>query len=76
MEEHVVQIARDPFARASLMRRVEKAYHGCAWCGQRRKNNKLFQYGWETDSWSGLGPRWEPKMFCSKDCHDTYYEER
>jgi len=64
------QIERDPFARATLMRKtVPKDCRGeCDWCGQPAK----YQYFWVLDS--ALRP---PKyvgrnQFCSKSCYKAY----
>ena len=60
------QIARDPFARATLMR--VKAPGECRWCGQPGR----WSYRWESDgilpcSASYSGP------FCSIGCYRTFY---
>lgn len=62
----VVQIARDPFARLDIVRRVEPAGRsGCAWCGQRRRGGKLYRYG----VWHDAGRlHWGRELFCSRPC--------
>jgi hypothetical protein len=68
-----VQINRDPFARASLVRRQHsRPKYGCDWCGQWNGYGKLFEYGTEAD---GLYNRavWHKGWFCSLPCHDTYH---
>ena len=66
-----VQINRDPFARASLMRQTVQTYNGqkleCAWCGQPAK----FRYFWRSDSSNDLGSR-SFKVFCSISCWRSY----
>lgn len=68
-EREPVQVARDSFARASLMRRlVATPIHNCRWCGGKGR----FDYAWEQDgintasrmSWSG--------PFCSISCFKSY----
>ena len=61
------QIARDSFARMSLMREKCDANKECAWCGQRAK----WHYFWEDDS--SRGPQGQLKAFCSVSCFRTYY---
>ncbi len=67
------QIARDPFARATLIRRSEPSVFGvpCTWCGQVRKSGVMFTYAWVEDSINRQW--WTPdKPFCSVDCWRTY----
>jgi hypothetical protein len=78
------QIKRDPFARASLMRRVVSpddvahAGNSCANCGGLRKNHSLFQYFWEGDSeiriFGSLSIA-NGKLFCCVGCYRSYMEE-
>lgn len=65
------QINRDPFARASLMRRKDPG--PCRWCGQRGR----FAYGWDEDQWHLGGvnekrPHFEGP-FCSVGCYRTFF---
>jgi len=65
-----VQISRDPFARASLMRiRVDASdRQSCAWCGQPAR----FRYYWEADSIQPRTPT--PSVpFCSVGCYRAYF---
>lgn len=59
----VVQIQRDPFARATLVRTTTLGGGACRWCGQPGR----FYYGWLTDGLSAhvnyTGP------FCSVGCY-------
>ena len=73
------QIARDPFARQTLMRETVHALAAgqtCTWCGGIRKTRGrlryLYRYGTEQDA---MHPRvsWHPGLFCSKGCHDSYH---
>ncbi len=67
-ERDPVQVARNPFARASLMRRlVPSPIHNCRWCGGLGR----FDYAWVADDkplsragWSG--------PFCSLSCFKAY----
>jgi predicted metalloprotease len=71
-----VQIARDPFARTTLMRRKVVVHTGgCTWCGSRRQHKGkttllLFQYFTETD---GGREHAHTGAFCCKSCHDSYH---
>jgi hypothetical protein len=72
----VVQINRDPFARASLVRRqTSRLISGCDWCGNWNGYGKLFEYGTEPDSLRN-DIFWHKGLFCSLQCHDTYHEVR
>jgi hypothetical protein len=63
-----VQIQRDPFARASLMRIREKG--GCKWCGRPGR----FAYRWEGDSrFYDSRDRWQGP-FCSIGCYRVYFD--
>ncbi len=64
------QVNRDPFARASLMRRTVEKGLTCEWCGQPAK----FEYAWERDCKNTV-EGWS-KPFCSVGCYRTYYELR
>ena len=68
---HVTQIARDPFARATLMRvTLEKQERKeCAWCGQPSR----FRYFWEGDARPVRS--WELRnrgQYCSVGCWRSY----
>lgn len=65
----IVQINRDPFARASLMRETldkEDRCYGCKWCGLEHAR---FLYGWENDA-GGAASLEGP--FCSVGCYRAY----
>jgi hypothetical protein len=73
------QLARDPFARTTLVRMIVRPLaHGqtCSWCGNvrhmRRGRTYLYRYGTEPDA---IRPRthWHDGAFCSKSCHDAYH---
>lgn len=58
------QVSRDPFARASLMRRHAEPGQECAWCGQPAR----WAYARERDD-RPLWPRdWPQRVFCSVGC--------
>jgi hypothetical protein len=60
-----VTIARDPFARESVIRR--KAPHGsCAWCGTRAR---LWEYGTESDAGRAW---WSHVWVCCIGCDRAY----
>jgi hypothetical protein len=68
-------ISRDPFAREELhrvpildMRLPEQ--QGCDWCGNKRKNGKLFVYSIHTDG--GSTHKIEGR-FCCVDCMEAYH---
>ena len=76
-------INRDPFARASLARRVafRKGEPGgsCRWCGRKSKHRDpmltsidkaLYEYGWEPD---GLRSRVDWRgPFCDVSCYRAF----
>jgi hypothetical protein len=74
------QLARDPFARTTLLRAVIRpraSGQTCSWCGNVRSSRQcrepfLYRYGTEPDS---IRPRvsWHDGAFCSKSCHDAYH---
>ena len=66
-----VQIRRDPFARASLMRRVAEYHNECDWCGNTEKRT-YFQYAWEDDGLLNRYPYWTDKAFCNVQCWEAY----
>lgn len=69
----VVQINRDPFARASLMRRSVKCTE-CAWCGTTPQY-RMFQYWWERDSVTSsdrFAPASRTFSFCSIGCWRSF----
>lgn len=57
-----VQIYRNPFGRASLMREKDKGE--CRWCGNRGR----FKYGWEVDRVNKGDIDFEGP-FCSVGCY-------
>lgn len=72
------QIARNPFARQTLVREIVRplaAGQTCSWCGgvriTRGNHPCLYRFGTEHDA---IHPRvvWHPGLFCSKGCHDSY----
>jgi len=76
------QIARDPFGRRTLMRRIVNL-PSCSNCGGHRtiRHNPaglvkdtagLFQYAWVAD---GLNTKahWDNKAYCSKSCWASYH---
>jgi hypothetical protein len=74
------QLARDPFARQTLVRVVVRPLHGrtCSWCGgvrtsQRSRTPFLYRYGTEPDA-VHPGVVWHTGEFCSKSCHDAYHD--
>lgn len=66
-------VARDPFARSSTVRTVERdglaLRRGCTWCGRLNGHGALYRYGTEYDGgkWSGWG-----NPFCSVGCARAY----
>lgn len=69
-----VQISRDPFARSSLVRQVDKTEgESCRWCGATvgLGVSRLFRYGTEHDARPNVD--WENELFCGKSCHDSYH---
>jgi hypothetical protein len=74
------QLARDPFARTTLLRGVIRPLasgQSCEWCGNVRVSRRcrapfLYRYGTEPDA---IHPRvhWHNGAFCSKSCHDAYH---
>jgi hypothetical protein len=74
------QLARDPFARTTLVRVVIRPLASgqtCSWCGNARASRRgrtphLYRYGTEPDA---IRPRihWHDGAFCSKSCHDAYH---
>lgn len=73
MTSSPVQLRRDSFARATLMRQKCIAYpkQTCTWCGQPAK----WIYYWEQDS-INTRPRDldGTRPFCSIGCWETYYD--
>ena len=77
LSRYAVQIARDSFARETLVRKtLHSATASCAWCGQRRivrgKPAALFCYAVERD---GSTSSWRPsysRPFCSVSCYRAY----
>jgi hypothetical protein len=73
------QLARDPFARTTLVRvlvHLPASGQTCSWCGSvrtsRRGRTFLYRYGTAPDA---VRPRihWHDGAFCSKPCHDAYH---
>lgn len=68
-----VQLSRDVFARATLVRKLERSSMPCENCGNWRKAGPwLFRYGSQPD---GLHTRvnWDLRLFCNKACRDAFY---
>lgn len=67
-------ISRDPFAREELHREAIETRDTCDFCGNTRKDGKLFQYRIEKD-----GSRfWDKRdtikgLFCSIGCMVAYH---
>ena len=62
-------IARDPFARADLVRERIDGPAECRWCGQPAR----FRYWWENDR---MGARFvvrQASPFCSVGCYRDYH---
>jgi len=68
----VTVINHDPFARIELVRLVVATQESCAFCGQKRKNGKLFLYGVERDG-INTHPTWDTLVFCSVRCYRYYH---
>lgn len=75
------QIARDAFARQTLVRAILRPLaHGqtCSWCGSvrlsgRSRTPSLYRYGTEADAIRSR-VSWHTGAFCTKSCHDAYYD--
>ncbi|MEK6373187.1 MAG: hypothetical protein AABO58_10870 [Acidobacteriota bacterium] len=75
------QIARDPFARHTLVREVVRPLHAhqtCGFCGgirvtPRSRDPFLYRYGTEPDA-IRTRVSWHDGIFCSKSCHDAYHD--
>lgn len=65
------QLSHDPFARESTYKRNVTTTQACSWCGSRKAKHTLYQYGVCADG-SSTKTNWHPKLFCSKDCFNTY----
>lgn len=77
IEFHVRELARDPFARTTVVRRLEAegTARECSWCGRIRRSSKgtprpAFNYGTQHD---GGRTEWSAKPFCSQDCSRVYH---
>lgn len=68
-------IKRDPFTRVELVREVHNPNPGetCAWCGQLRKNGKLFKYWWEGDRIIRQYSIKPKHAFCGIGCYQTFH---
>lgn len=70
-----MQIDRDPFARATLVRRTMRRPRAaadqlqCAWCSRMAK----FQYRWEADAAPGRAD-WS-KPFCCVQCYRCHQQQ-
>lgn len=65
-----VELRRDPFARATLMRQLSGDSCTCEWCGSRTGR---FNYWWEPDGFVLRAPT-DLKGFCSVSCWSAYNE--
>lgn len=67
-----IQIERDPFARATLIRTVvPSAYRSsCCHCG---RDGARFCYAWESDGVYRTIRRAWSRAFCGIGCFRTYY---
>lgn len=73
-------IARDPFARTTVVRDTIQPLTGnqsCDFCGGVGTSRRchmpcLYRYGTEPDA---VRPRvaWHRGVFCSRSCHDAYH---
>lgn len=61
-----VQLHRDPFARQTLMRKIETK-RPCKWCG----GDARFHYGWESDRIRRTDVHYEGP-FCSMNCYKAF----
>ena len=63
----IVQLTRDPFARATLLRDtlLHAGYKPCKWCG---RDHARFIYGWCQDSVMCRPTPWEGP-FCGVGCY-------
>jgi hypothetical protein len=74
------QLARDPFARTTLLRVVIRPLASgqtCSWCGnvrvsRHRREPFLYRYGTEPDA-IHRPVSWHGGAFCSKSCLDAYH---
>lgn len=70
MKDDYTYLSRDPFARITYIRDLQETSDSCAWCGNKRKSGKMFYYGSMQDNGHVY---FHSKPFCSKPCHDSYY---
>lgn len=66
-----MQLVRNPYARATLVRRnvPPAARKPCDWCGSRPGR---FAYGWEDDRIYKPACRPGQRAFCSVACYRSY----
>jgi hypothetical protein len=68
-----IQLQRDPFARATLMRTAVPTTESCTWCGSTRRGGSLFAYRWRPDDRTSFDYyTYGDPLFCSVDCWRTY----
>jgi len=72
MSSTTTVVSRDPFARVELVRMAVDTDETCAFCGQRRKTGKLFNYGVERDG-INTRPHWDTHLFCSVRCYRHFH---
>lgn len=61
-------LSHDPFSRTSTVKSEGIRNGRCAFCGQ---DKTIYQYGTQADDSNRIN--WHLRMFCSKDCHDSYH---
>jgi hypothetical protein len=67
-----IEIQRDPFSRATLVRAVvpSACRSSCCHCG---RDGARFCYSWESDGIRSPFPRTFSRAFCGIGCFRTYY---
>jgi len=70
------QIVHEPFGRFTLYSKRIYVNETCEYCGSVKTTPKgrkfLFNYGYQSDGY-GAKLQFENRYFCSKNCHDYYY---
>lgn len=69
----VVQILRDPFARATLLRALIPSDQRSTTCCNCGCDNPRFRYAWEPDSIGLVSLHWS-RAVCSVGCYRSYYD--
>lgn len=69
-------IERNPYARETLVRKIEYTENGCKECGQKKATRTgkkfLYNYGVDYDSYRKK-TAWDDYNFCSISCRRIYY---